>query len=76
VDQLAGEGLLVKQPDPDDRRLVRVYCGPRVEEWRQGLHRMMEDLMAELLADLSPEEQSNLVAALRQLRDAAQRKGW
>jgi DNA-binding MarR family transcriptional regulator len=76
VDQLAGEGLLIKQADPSDRRLVRVYAGPRVEEWRQSFHRMMEDLMAELLADLGADEQSSLVAALRKLREAAERKGW
>jgi DNA-binding MarR family transcriptional regulator len=76
VDQLAGEGLLEKRPDPEDRRLVRVHPGPRLAEWWQGLHRMMDQLMAELLADLSPAEQSGLVTALRRLRDAAQRKGW
>jgi hypothetical protein len=72
----AGEGLLEKRPDPEDRRLVRVHPGPRLAEWWQGLHRMMDQLMAELLADLSPAEQSGLVTALRRLRDAAQRKGW
>jgi DNA-binding MarR family transcriptional regulator len=76
VDWLADRGILDKRADPDDQRLVRVYATPRVEALWHGMHRMMEDMMAELLADLDPEQRANLVAALRQLRAAAQRKGW
>lgn len=76
VDWLSDRGLVEKRSDPDDQRLVRVYPTPRVEEIWKGMHRMMEGMMAELLADLDPAQQVDLVAALRRLRDAAQRKGW
>jgi DNA-binding MarR family transcriptional regulator len=76
VDWLADKGLVEKRADPGDQRLVRVYATPRVEVLWKDMHRMMEDMMGDLLADLDPEQRDSLVAALRLLRDAAQRKGW
>ncbi len=76
VDWLAERGMVEKRADPDDQRLVRVYATPRVEEIWRGMHRMMEEMMAALLADLDAEQRASLVAGLRQLRDAAKRKGW
>ena len=76
VDWLAERGVVEKRPDPDDQRLVRVYATPRVEEIWRDMHRMMEEMMAALLADLDADQRASLVAGLRRLRDAAQRKGW
>lgn len=76
VDQLSGVGLVEKRADPSDQRLARVYATPLLEEHWTRMHRMMDEMMGELLADLTEDERTNLVTALRQLREAARRKGW
>lgn len=76
VDRLTSHGLLEKRPDPDDQRLVRIHPTPRSPELQREMHAAYEGAVADLLAELSPAERSDLVAALRRMREAARRRGW
>ena len=56
LDNLEGDGLIERRPDPDDRRGTRVFA---TEEGRARLHAMwavMERSEADLLRGFSPEE--------------------
>ncbi|MBO1419544.1 MarR family winged helix-turn-helix transcriptional regulator [Streptomyces sp. FH025] len=72
VNQLVGLGLLRREADPRDGRVVLLFATDeaveRVEAWR-GRRR---ELMGELVADLPEEERAALAAALPALRRLAQ----
>jgi DNA-binding MarR family transcriptional regulator len=65
VDRLAEKGLVVRRPDPDDRRGVLVSL---TDEGRDRVDAALEDLLTQerdLLARLAPAEQESLAALLR-----------
>jgi DNA-binding MarR family transcriptional regulator len=71
VDQLEGAGLARRQPSAADRRAREIAITPkgaRVLERARGLLARAED---EVLAGLSADERSELVALLRQALDSA-----
>lgn len=67
VDRLVARGLVVRYPDPDDRRSVIVRLTP---EGKQTVDAAFSALLAaerELLAELSPADQTQLAGLLRTL---------
>lgn len=67
IDRLEARGLVTREPDPDDRRGVRVLLTPA---GRQVVDDAMRDLLArerDLLAVLPDADQDRLAALLRDL---------
>ncbi|MDN5763432.1 MAG: MarR family transcriptional regulator, partial [Microlunatus sp.] len=67
VDRLAARGLVTRDPDPKDRRAVRVEL---TAAGRRAVDTAFADLMAaerRILADLDPAHRDALTAALREL---------
>lgn len=67
VDQMETAGLVVRQPDPDDGRVVRVRLTDR---GREAVDRALGNLLErerQLLSELDAEDQDRLSALLRRL---------
>jgi len=64
VNQLVDAGLLRREPDPADRRAVRLFLGPpavaRLARWRGARRSLLESAFAELAAP----ERAAIAAAL------------
>jgi DNA-binding MarR family transcriptional regulator len=67
VDRLAGRGMVERHPDPGDRRGVLVRLTPEGKEAVDGAFTALLEAEAELLADLSADDQSELAVLLRRL---------
>jgi MarR family transcriptional regulator for hemolysin len=64
LDKLAQEGLVERQPDPDDRRVVRVVVTPAGLERLQELHAVVQELDTELRGILTKRDVEVLSRAL------------
>ena len=68
VNQLAEVGMLVREPDPADRRAIRLYptdeAVARMREWRQA----RAELVGNGIAALDPGDRAAIAAALPALR--------
>jgi DNA-binding MarR family transcriptional regulator len=56
VADLVRAGLVERETDPDDRRVVRVRATPQAERLMQAGRRRRTDWLARRLADLPPED--------------------
>jgi MarR family transcriptional regulator for hemolysin len=78
LDGLAENGLIERRPDPDDRRVKRLYLTPDARPLLERLTELGEDLMETALAGLTPADISGLLAHLatvkENLRQAIQKK--
>jgi len=72
VRRLEEAGLLERQPDPQDRRAIRLFLTPQ----GQALHRQAQNFRLQkvrrLLANLTSEEQTTLLALLEKALSAAE----
>jgi DNA-binding MarR family transcriptional regulator len=66
VDRMVSAGLLLRRPDPDDRRAVRIGLSPRAEALRP-LHGIYREVNEILLHGFSPDEAATLEALLRRV---------
>lgn len=66
--RMEATGLLTRQPDPHDRRLVRLYLTERGHELKEILDHEMRKLAERALATLSEEERGQLIKMLTQIR--------
>ncbi len=64
LDKLADEGLVERQPDPDDRRVVRVVVTKAGRKRLAVLHGVVQELDAELRGALSARDVEVLERAL------------
>jgi MarR family transcriptional regulator, lower aerobic nicotinate degradation pathway regulator len=69
LNELAERGLVVRQPDPDDRRRNIISITPAGRDRLEQLDAVLADVQAELLAPLSPREREQLVALLGRVFD-------
>jgi DNA-binding MarR family transcriptional regulator len=78
LDGLAENGLIERRPDPDDRRVKRLYLTPDARPLLERLTELGEDLMETALAGLAPADVSGLLGHLatvkENLRQAIQKK--
>jgi MarR family transcriptional regulator, transcriptional regulator for hemolysin len=77
VDRLCDNGLIERRPDPNDRRVKRLFLTAQARPLMQRLTALGEAIMAEVLAGISEEEiklmLSKLGHAKENLREAIQR---
>ena len=66
--RMEASGLLTRQPDQHDRRLVRLHLTERGHELKEILDREMRKLAERALATLSEDERAALIKALTQIR--------
>lgn len=66
--RMEASGLLTRQPDQHDRRLVRLHLTERGHELKEILDHEMSKLAERALATLSEEERATLIKALTQIR--------
>jgi len=71
VDRLVEQGLLVRQEDPEDRRLVVVRLSEGGRETLERPHRVSQQRMLSLLDRLSTEDLRLVARAMAALHDAA-----
>jgi MarR family transcriptional regulator for hemolysin len=78
LDGLAENGLIERRPDPEDRRVKRLYLTPAARPLLERLTELGEDLMETALAGLTPADVAGLLAHLttlkENLRQAIQKK--
>lgn len=69
LSELEAAGLIARRPDPDDRRRVQIELTDQGRERvLEGRGRREDWLAAAIAAELSPEEQRTLLAAVPLLR--------
>jgi DNA-binding MarR family transcriptional regulator len=69
VDRLEADGLVRREPDPEDRRSVRAAITKDGLRAYEAAARAQSEVEAELLASLSPDEQQHLAALLERFRE-------
>jgi DNA-binding MarR family transcriptional regulator len=73
VDRLVAQGLVRREEDPRDRRLVRNYLTPVGASTVGDIQRHARELVSNVLAKLDDEQLTRLCAALGDLIDASHR---
>lgn len=73
VDGLERAGLVAREPDPADGRVVRVRATTAGEQVLQEGRRRRVGVLAHDLYDLAPEDQDTLMRAVVLLEDALRR---
>ncbi|MCZ6890431.1 MAG: MarR family transcriptional regulator [Gammaproteobacteria bacterium] len=74
IDKLEAEGWIERKPDPDDRRVNRLYLTKAIEPILEPAWRVAKDLEVSVLADLSPRTQTALKSNLATIRDVLNRE--
>ena len=69
-DRLEATGLLRREPDPRDRREVRLLLTRQARRLLDELRELRRDAVAEVLERMSPAARQELVQALRAFADA------
>lgn len=69
LDRVEADGLVARERDERDRRVVRVAITPAGRAKRTELHRVVERFDQELRAQLEPEERAALLSALQRITD-------
>ena len=70
-DRLEATGLLRREPDPRDRREVRLLLTRQARRLLEELRELRRDAVAEVLERMSPADRQELVRALGAFADAA-----
>lgn len=67
VDQMVRDGYLVKEPDPQDRRLIRLVPTAKARDLLERLRRTHRAALEAPLGRLSPAELEQILSSLRLL---------
>jgi DNA-binding MarR family transcriptional regulator len=68
LDRLAEAGWVVRNPDPDDKRIIRIGLTERAVEKRDDLVQERQAANEEILRDFSREERVLLKRLLKDIR--------
>ena len=68
IDRLEDSGLIMRRPDPSDRRVKRVYANDTALERLAPMRAVAEEVFAQALNGLSPSQVDQFVAALQQIK--------
>jgi MarR family transcriptional regulator for hemolysin len=69
LDRLAGNGLIERRPDPNDRRANRLYLTPAARPLLEQLVELGRDLMDDVLAGLDGKAHERLLGDLQLMKD-------
>lgn len=64
VDQLIHKGMMTREPDPLDRRVVRVRISEQGNAVKVQLKQTLQDLFTQVLQDIPEEERLNVMEGL------------
>jgi DNA-binding MarR family transcriptional regulator len=67
VDWLVKQGLVVRMPDPEDRRVVRVAFTDAGRELSGKIEDHVRERVQEILGSLTPEERRTLLALIKKI---------
>jgi DNA-binding MarR family transcriptional regulator len=67
IDQLAADGLVERQPDPDDRRAYGLYLTAAANERLSDIRHIVKEVQDTAMAGLSAEEIAQFERTLRQM---------
>jgi DNA-binding MarR family transcriptional regulator len=73
VDRLASQGLILRRPAPNDRRVQMVSLTPEGRRFFRAMARENAEWVAQIFADLSPGDISTLMSALAKTKASARR---
>jgi len=68
LDRMAAAGLIERRPDPHDRRAQQLFLTPQAEPIIDMLRQELETLQQRATCGMSSEQQTEIVALLRQVR--------
>jgi DNA-binding MarR family transcriptional regulator len=68
IDGLEHEGLITRHADPADRRATLLEVTPAARAMREQIQSLRQQTAAEILAPLSPQQQSQLLTLLGELQ--------
>ena len=74
IDRLEEEGLVTREPSPDDRRALLVALTPKGKELVESIATELAQAEHELLASLGASEQKELATLLRTLLNSLERE--
>ena len=69
LDRLAGNGLIERRPDPNDRRANRLYLTPAARPLLTELAKLGHNMMETVLAGLDDESNARLLGELGAMKD-------
>ena len=73
LDRLCANGVIERRPDPDDRRVNRLFLTPAAGPLMQHLDALGEDLMTTVLDGIDPQAVSVMLDALGRAKDNLRR---
>lgn len=66
-------GFITREPDPDDRRILRVYPTQKAESLFPKVQAVMEEWNRLILEDFTPDEREELIRMMERVREKAVR---
>ncbi len=73
ANRMTGTGLLTRRPDPDDRRLVRLWLTDKGRNLQEAVEASRTSLESLVTADLTESEYRSLLTALGKVHRSARR---
>ncbi len=67
VDQLVQKGMVLREPDPEDRRVVCIRITERGRDARDRLRDTLQTLFAQVIQDIPEEERASILNSLELL---------
>lgn len=75
LDRMERDGLLGREPDPDDRRAFRIRLTPRGWEVREPVLSVVDQTLAAVMEGVSERDNERLKATLRTVLESCRRLG-
>lgn len=70
VDQLTQKSMVIREPDPDDRRIVRVQLTEQGQDEKVRLKKAMQDLFYQILENIPQGEREQIIHSLETLKQS------
>jgi DNA-binding MarR family transcriptional regulator len=68
VDRLERDNLVYRSPDPDDKRITRIYAGPSVLEYTdRTMYLRRGSVVAQALQQATPEDREQIIGGITKL---------